>query len=109
MPCFVGGMQLEIVAFLGWIELTRRCPRGVRLPPVQALLHDGEKAGVFAAQVVAAAALLAAVQWPGATRVAGSCLVAGNLLLLWRLHGVQRRVRDFVRAMPAPRSRAHAA
>ncbi len=101
MPFLVGGMQLEIIAFLGWIELTRRCPRGVRLPTVQKLLPEREKASVYVAQLLAAAALLAALRWPAMARVAGGVLMAANALLLWRLFGVQRRVRDFVQALPA--------
>lgn len=102
LPFLVGGMQLEIMAFLGWIELTRRCPRGVRLPAIGRLLPDGEKAGVFAAQLAAAVLLLVALCWPPAARAAGVALVGSNTLLLWRLLGVQRRVRAFV-AGRAPR------
>lgn len=100
MPLLVGGMQLEIVAFLGWIELTRRCPRGVRLPPVQRLLPEGAKGRVFALQLVAAVAVLAAVRWPAFAPGAGAALLASASLLLWTLLGVQRRVHAFLR-MPA--------
>lgn len=103
MPLLISGMQLEIVPFLGWIELTRRCPRGVRLPTVQTLMPERDKAGVFAAQLLAAVLLLLALCWPQAARAAGMGLLASNALLLWRLLGVQRRVRAFVAGL-APMS-----
>jgi hypothetical protein len=95
-PWLVAGMQLEIVAFLGWIELHRRCGRGVRLPPVQALLTETEKGSVFVAFAIAALALLVATAWPPAARVAGVALLASHALLGWRLHGVRHRVRAFL-------------
>lgn len=95
-PWLVAGMQLEIVAFLGWIELHRRCGRGVRLPPVQALLPESDKAGVFAAFAIASIPLVGAVFWPDAGRCAGASLLACHALLWWRLHGVGRRVRAFL-------------
>ncbi|HSR64966.1 MAG TPA: hypothetical protein VLM17_05100, partial [Xanthomonadaceae bacterium] len=70
-PALVVGMQLEIVAFLGWIDLYRGIPRGTRLPAVQKLLADDDKRRVFMLQLLAAAALPAACAWPPLARVAG--------------------------------------
>lgn len=113
LPALVAGMQLEIGAFLGWIELHRRCGRGVRLPSVQALLPERHKAGVFVAQAMAALWLLAAAASPQpiTARVAGLALAASQGLLWLRLRGVDRRVRAFHAKAPrttAPeRSHAH--
>lgn len=95
-PWLVAGMQLEIVAFLGWIELHRRCGRGVRLPAVHVLMTEREKAGVFVAFAVAALALLLATLWPVGARLAGTAMVLGHALLWYRLLGVGRRVRGFI-------------
>lgn len=98
LPWLVAGMQMEIVAFLGWIELHRRCGRGVRLPAVQTLLPEAHKAGVFAAHAIAAMALLAAAMWPTplGARVAGIALAASQALLWLRLHGISRCMRRFL-------------
>lgn len=98
LPWLVAGMQMEIIAFLGWIELHRRCGRGVRLPSVQALLTERHKAGVFFAQALAAWALLLASTWPTplGARVAGFALACSQALLCWRVLGVGQHVRRFV-------------
>lgn len=98
LPWLVGGMQMEIAAFLGWIELHRRCARGVRLPPVQALLTERHKRGVFVAQVLAAWSLLLASAWPTplGARIAGFALAGSQALLCWRLLCVGGHVRAFV-------------
>lgn len=98
LPWLVAGMQMEIIAFLGWIELHRRCGRGVRLPSVQALLTERHKAGVFLAQALAAWALLLASTWPTplGARVAGFALAGSQALLCWRVLGVGRHVCRFV-------------
>jgi hypothetical protein len=64
LPLLVNGMALEIVAFLGWIELHRRVGRGVQLPGVQRLLPDREKHGALLLQLPLAVLLPAAVLWP---------------------------------------------
>ncbi|KRE89080.1 hypothetical protein ASG87_05925 [Frateuria sp. Soil773] len=103
LPWLVNGMALEIVAFLGWIELHRRVGRGVQLPGVQRLLPERDKWRVLHAQWLAAALLFAAVMLSGRggpaawlARAAG----AGQLLawwLLWRaLRGVRRRSHRFL-------------
>lgn len=98
LPLLVAGMQLEIVAFLGWIQLHHRCGRGVRIPSVHALLPAAEKERVLVWLLVAATALLAAVQWPGMllARVAGTLLLGGYLVLWLSLRGVDRRQRKFL-------------
>lgn len=97
LPWLVAGMQMEIVAFLGWIELHRRCGRGVRLPPVQLLVSEGHKRGVFVAQALAAWALLlaCALPTPLGARLAGFALAGSQAVLCWRLLGVGRQVRAF--------------
>jgi hypothetical protein len=98
LPWLIAGMQMEITAFLGWIELHRRCGRGVRLLSVQALMTERHKAGVFIAQALAAWALLLASGWPTplGARVAGFALAGSQALLCWRMLGVGRDVRAFV-------------
>lgn len=98
LPWLVAGMQLEIVAFLGWIELHRRCGRGLRLPSVQSLLPEAHKAGVFAMYAVAGAALTIAATWPtpASARVAAVALMIAHALLWWRLCDVGRKVQVFV-------------
>lgn len=97
LPWFVVGMQLEIVAFLGWIELHRRCGRGLRLPSVQTLLPETHKAGVFTLQALAASLLLGATLWPtpAFVRIAGAVLVASYAVLWLCLHRVKQRTRAF--------------
>ncbi|MGN6512273.1 MAG: hypothetical protein ACTHKZ_01685 [Lysobacteraceae bacterium] len=100
-PALVAGMQLEIVAFLGWIDLYRGIPRGTRLPAVQRLLPEADKRRVVALQGGAAVALLAACAWPPLARVAGAvlCLAYGALGLA--LHGAGRRRAAFLRGTAA--------
>jgi hypothetical protein len=98
LPLLLLGMQLEIVAFLGWIELHRRAGRGVRLPSVQQLLPDADKARVLVLQLGAGAVLLAAVAWPhpALARLAGAVLVGAYAALFLALRGVGRRGRRFL-------------
>lgn len=101
LPWLVAGMQLEIVAFLAWIGLHRHCGRGVRLPPVQTLMPETDKAKVFAGQAVAAGALLAAVAWPDvAARPAGAVFACSQLLLCAALLGAGDRADAFARGVP---------
>lgn len=111
LPWMVVAMQLEIVAFLGWIGLQRDCGRGLRLPAVQVLLPDGDKAWAFALQGIATMALLAAACWPGeaAAAAAGLALVAANAGTWWLLRGVGRRCGRFVAAQDNMPVRADAA
>ena len=103
LPWLVVGMQLEIAAFIGWIGLQRRTPRGTRLPPVQQLLPEAGKRRVFLAQAAAAAGLLLAGLWPADLPVRGAGLLQALAYaqLWWALAGVGRRSRAFLRGMGA--------
>lgn len=98
LPLMVVGMQLEIVAFLGWIGLHRHCGKGVRLPGVQLLMPERDKYTVLVLHVVAAVALLAAalLAVPVAARVAGGALLLAHGSTLAALSGVGWRSRRFV-------------
>lgn len=98
LPLFVGGMQLEIMAFLAWLDLHRRCGRGVRLPGVQRLLPDAARWRVLTAWLFAAALLCVAVHRPSATstRIAAVALVAAYAGIGLALLGVRRRVVRFL-------------
>ncbi len=91
VPLLVNGMLLEIVAFITWIALRGRCPRGVRIPAVGRLLPDRDKSIALAAHGLAAALLAAAAAWPALTIAAGIGLAiayatsaACLLRCLWR-------------------------
>jgi hypothetical protein len=96
LPLLVTGMQLEIVAFLGWIGLQRRCGRGVRLPGVQLLLPERDKATVLALHGASALALLAALARPAAAHAAGLALALAHAAGFAALCGVGWRARRFV-------------
>ena len=98
LPFLAVGMQLEIIAFLGWLDLHRRCAHGTRLPPVQRLLPRADKWRVFGAFLIAAILLPAAVQWPSAhiVRAAGLAVVVAHALLGWTLWCVRRRGARFL-------------
>lgn len=96
LPMLVLGMLLEIAAFLGWIELHRRCGRGLQLPGVQLLLPMPRRLIVLRCFVLAGVALVGAVVWPELlARPAGALLLAAHLVLAWALAGIRRGVRDF--------------
>lgn len=101
LPLLVVGMQLEIVAFLGWIGLHRHCGKGVRLPGVQLLLPERDKYAVLALQVVAAAVLLVAIQMPTTAwaRAAGAGLLLAHGAAFAALLGVGWRSRRFVQQL----------
>ena len=96
-PALVVGMQLEIVAFLGWIDLYRAIPRGTRLPTVQRLLPEESKRRVVGLFAFAALALLAACAWPPLARVAGALLCVAYATLAYALDSVGRRRAAFLR------------
>lgn len=100
-PALVVGMQLEIVAFLGWIDLYRRIPRGTRLPAVQRVLPEESKRRVVGVFALAALVLLAACAWPALARVAGALLCVAYATLAHALHGVGRRRAAFLREAAA--------
>ncbi|MDW2982004.1 hypothetical protein [Rhodanobacter sp. KK11] len=92
LPLLVVGMALEIVPFVGWIELHRRVGRGVQLPGVQRLLPVRDKTCVLLAQVPLLL-LPAAALWPSPwlARAAGLALGLAWGCAWWVLCGVRRR------------------
>ncbi|WP_372018089.1 hypothetical protein [Pseudoxanthomonas sp. 10H] len=93
LPLLVNAMLLEIVAFITWIALRGRCPRGVRIPAVGRLVTDAEKHALLRAHLATAGLLLAALAWPPLVRVAGLAMTlayaastACLLRCLWRAH-----------------------
>jgi hypothetical protein len=100
LPLLVTGMMLEIVPFIGWIELHRRCGRGVQLPGVQRLLPTYDKTRALLAQVPLLL-LPIAVVWPSAwlARAAGLALLLAGGCMAWTLHGVRRRASHFLLTM----------
>jgi hypothetical protein len=100
LPLLVAGMMLEIVPFIGWIELHRRCGRGVQLPGVQRLLPAHDKTRALLAQVPLLL-LPAAVMWPSAwlARAAGLALLLAWGCMGWTLRGVRRRAGRFLSTM----------
>lgn len=98
LPLLTIGMQLEIVAFLGWIDLHRRCGRGTRLPGVHRLLPDTDKWRVLVCFLATAVLQLAAAVKPSVelARTAGLGLLLSYALLLHVLRGVHRRATHFL-------------
>ena len=105
LPMLLLGMEQEIIAFIGWIALQRRCGRGLQVPGVQRLLPDSDKTRVLRAQLPTAVLLTAVVLWPSAwlTRAAGLALLLTWLLVWWSLDGVRRRSNRFALAVVAER------
>ena len=99
LPLLVTGMQLEIAAFLGWIELQRRCGRGVRLPGVQLLLPERDKIIVLALHGTAALLLLTALSHPAVAQAAGLALLLAHAAGFVALCGAGWRARRFVRGV----------
>lgn len=102
LPLLVTGMMLEIVPFIGWIELHRRIGRGVQLPGVQRLLPVQEKNRALLGQLPLLLLPLAAC-WPSAwlARVAGLALVLAWGSAWWTLRGVRRRADHFLSTVEA--------
>jgi len=100
LPLLVAGMMLEIVPFIGWIELHRRCGRGVQLPGVQRLLPARDKTRALLAQVPLLL-LPVAVTWPSAwlARAAGLALLLAWGCMGGTLRGVRRRASRFLSTM----------
>lgn len=95
-------MLLEIVAFVGWIDLQRRVPRGVRVPPVQALLPARTRASTLAALAVAGAAVVAATRHPPLAPLAGALLAGAHAALLAAVLTAARRRHDFLARIATP-------
>lgn len=100
LPLLMTGMMLEIVPFIGWIELHRQCGRGVQVPGVQRLLPDADKYRVLMAQLPLLL-LPASVVWPSVwlARGAGAALLLSWSLICWTQFGVSRRASHFLRAL----------
>ncbi|TAL73016.1 MAG: hypothetical protein EPN56_13525 [Rhodanobacter sp.] len=103
LPVMVGGMAMEIVPFVAWIDLRHRIPRGTRIPGVQRLSEDERKRRVLHAHYVAAPLLVLAACWPQPwlLRVAALAQVG-----VWSLHAatlwqVLRAARGFARTAMA--------
>ena len=71
LPLLVVGMALEITAFLTWIALRQRVPRGVRVPGVGSLFEEAYRRRAFVLHAVAGAWLVAAAFAPALARGAG--------------------------------------
>lgn len=97
MPLLVIGMQLEIMAFLGWIGLQRMCGRGVRLPGVQLLLPARDKFVVLVLHGVAAGGLLMALRHPAVAHVAGLAMLLAHGAGFMAQYGVGWRSRRFAK------------
>lgn len=91
LPLPVLAMLLEIVAFLGWIDLQRQTPRGVRVPPVQWLLPARERARVLTGLGVAGIAVISAAAVPAWARPAGLLMAVAHAGLLVALLAARRR------------------
>ncbi|HET6553589.1 MAG TPA: hypothetical protein VFG49_08635 [Dyella sp.] len=99
VPMLVLGMGLEIVAFLGWIELHRRVGRGVRLPGVQRLMPARHRTAVWMIQLGAAIPLVLATcsPTPWLARAAGIMEGTAWLVVTGVFIGTRRRVERFAR------------
>lgn len=71
LPLLVVGMALEITAFLTWIALRQRVPRGIRVPGVGSLFEEADKRRAFAVHTIAGALLMMATLALVLTRTAG--------------------------------------
>lgn len=84
LPLLVVGMALEITAFLTWIALRQRVPRGVRVPGVGSLFEEADRRRAFVLHAVAGAWLVAAAFAPALARSAGLAIA---LAYAMSLHG----------------------
>lgn len=101
LPMLVLGMMFEITGFLGWIELRRRVPRGMRVPGVGSLFPDAWKRWLLAMHAAAMALLLAAVLLAPLAHVAGLMLGAAYAASLSALARCWRDGLRFARARQA--------
>ena len=87
LPLLVVGMALEITAFLTWIALRQRVPRGVRVPGVGSLFEEADRRRAFVLHAVAGAWLVAAAFAPALARSAGLAIALAYAVSLngqWR-------------------------
>lgn len=87
LPLLVVGMALEITAFLTWIALRQRVPRGVRVPGVGSLFEEADRRRAFVLHAVAGAWLEAAAFAPALARSAGLAIALAYAV---SLHGQWR-------------------
>ena len=97
LPLLVVGMALEITAFLTWIALRQRVPRGVRVPGVGSLFEEADRRRAFVLHAVAGAWLEAAAFAPALARSAGLAIALAYAVSLhgqwrcWRQAATWRR------------------
>ena len=97
LPLLVVGMALEITAFLTWIALRQRVPRGVRVPGVGSLFEEADRRRAFVLHAVAGAWLVAAAFAPALARGAGLAIALAYAVSLhgqwrcWRQAAMWRR------------------
>ena len=97
LPLLVVGMALEITAFLTWIALRQRVPRGVRVPGVGSLFEEADRRRAFVLHAVAGAWLVAAAFAPALARSAGLAIALAYAVSLhgqwrcWRQAAMWRR------------------
>ncbi len=84
LPLLVVGMALEITAFLTWIALRQRVPRGVRVPGVGSLFEEADRRRAFVLHAVAGAWLVAAAFAPALARSAGLAIALAYAVSLHR-------------------------
>lgn len=87
LPWLLLGMLLEIIAFLSWLELRRRQPRGVRVPGVDRLFPEAHKHCLLQVHAMSAASLFAAMVQTSLAWLAGLVLAlayAITLIVAWR-------------------------
>ena len=100
LPLLVVGMALEITAFLTWIALRQRVPRGVRVPGVGSLFEEADRRRAFVLHAVAGAWLEAAAFAPALARSAGLAIALAYAVSLhgqwrcWRQAATWRRAGD---------------
>ena len=100
LPLLVVGMALEITAFLTWIALRQRVPRGVRVPGVGSLFEEAYRRRAFVLHAVAGAWLVAAAFAPALARSAGLAIALAYAVSLhgqwrcWRQAATWRRAGD---------------
>ena len=87
LPLLMVGMALEITAFLTWIALRQRVPRGIRVPGVGSLFEETDKRRAFAVHAIAGALLMMATLGPVLTRTAGFAVALAYAV---SLHGQWR-------------------
>lgn len=97
VPLLVNGMLLEVVAFITWIDLRGRCPRGVRILAVGRLIPDPDKHAALLTHLAASVLLLAATLCPALALAAGLAVAAAYTVTAVCLLRCLRRAHAFAR------------